>query len=344
MKRKSSLGFTLVELLVVIAIIGILVALLLPAVQAAREAARRMQCGNNLHQIGIGLHNYHDVYKTFPDGWLYIAGSGADVQPNVETWGWSALILPYIEQGPLHQQLGVTSRTLYQGLASGAPFSPLMRTRLNVYMCPSDTGYNPGGLVHNNRNFSAGKGATLGGFTTTATALVGVSNYPGNAGHRSVANNAPNTGVLYGEKGIRIADIIDGTSNTIAAGERETRECRSCTWIGVRNPNGGAGAGVWMVAANAGPKINQGIAVIAWNFQSVIGTPDGCGAGFSSLHPGGVQVVLCDGSARFLSETINHNWVQTTANATVANASNQNNGTFQRMMTRDDGLTYSLND
>src|SRR4026209_106951 len=104
-------AFTLVELLVVIAIIGILVALLLPAVQAAREAARRMQCGNNLKQIGQGLHNYHDTFKTFPDGWLYINNpplTNIPAQPNTETWAWSALILPYVEQGPLHQQLGVS--------------------------------------------------------------------------------------------------------------------------------------------------------------------------------------------------------------------------------------------
>lgn len=339
MQRRRQ-GFTLVELLVVIAIIGILVALLLPAVQAAREAARRMQCGNNLKQIGLGLHNYHDTYKTFPDGWLYIAGSPPAVQPNVETWGWSAMILPFVEQGPLHQQLGVTTRTLYSGLASGpAAFGPLMRTRLNGFMCPSDTGFNAGGLTHNNRHFNAGQGAIAGAHPQNV--LMAVSNYPGNAGHRSVAAATANTGVLSGEKGIRIADITDGTSNTIAVGERETRECRSGTWIGVANPNGGGVRGVWTVAANAGPKINQDAVAIPWNQASAIGVAAGCGEGFSSNHPGGVQIVLCDGSARFISETINHNWIATTANATVANASNANNGTFQRMMTRDDGLTFA---
>jgi prepilin-type N-terminal cleavage/methylation domain-containing protein/prepilin-type processing-associated H-X9-DG protein len=341
MRRNRSLGFTLVELLVVIAIIGILVALLLPAVQAAREAARRMQCGNNLKQLGLGLHNYHDAFKTFPDGWLYINNPPLPfvaAQPNTETWGWSAMILPYIEQGPLHQQLGVTSRTLYQALATGAPFLPLMRTRLNVLMCPSDTGYNAGGLVHNNRNFNNGNGTLLGGFATPV--LVGVSNYPGNAGHRSVAANTVNTGVLNGEKGVRISDIIDGTSNTIAVGERETKNCRSGTWLGVRNPNGAGGQAVWVVAANAGPKINQDHVAIAWNQASAIGVPGGCGEGFSSLHPGGVQIALADGSVKFIAETINHNWVATTANASVADSTNLNNGTFQRMMTRDDGLPF----
>src|SRR5688572_21241712 len=96
-------GFTLVELLVVIAIIGILVALLLPAVQAAREAARRMSCGNNLKQISLGLHNYHDTYKAFPAGWFDFGGAAN----NFESWGWSAMLLPFVEQQPLHDQMGV---------------------------------------------------------------------------------------------------------------------------------------------------------------------------------------------------------------------------------------------
>ena len=108
--RRVRTAFTLVELLVVIAIIGILVALLLPAIQAAREAARRTQCVNNLKQIGLGLQNYHDTYKTFPPGILYWQpGGGAN-----QMWGWSALILPQVEQTQLHDQMGVTTRTLRQ--------------------------------------------------------------------------------------------------------------------------------------------------------------------------------------------------------------------------------------
>src|SRR6185436_8212870 len=139
MKRKKFQGFTLVELLVVIAIIGILVALLLPAVQAAREAARRMQCGNNLKQIGLALHNYHDTYKTFPMGYLFINSPPSPPplppQPNTETWAWSAFILPYIEQPALHERLGVNTRTLYAALTTGAAFTPLMQTQLKGYMC-----------------------------------------------------------------------------------------------------------------------------------------------------------------------------------------------------------------
>src|SRR5689334_985467 len=99
-------AFTLVELLVVIAIIGILVALLLPAVQAAREAARRATCLNHLKQIGIGLHNYHDANRVLASGWISKAGDQAE-------WGWATFLLPFIEQGPLYSQLKVNDRRLW---------------------------------------------------------------------------------------------------------------------------------------------------------------------------------------------------------------------------------------
>ena len=103
--RKKRSGFTLVELLVVIAIIGILVALLLPAVQAAREAARRMSCGNNLKQIGLALHNYHDTYKTMPPAIVYTRPPAQNARNGRPYWGWGALVLPYVEQTPLHDAL-----------------------------------------------------------------------------------------------------------------------------------------------------------------------------------------------------------------------------------------------
>jgi type II secretory pathway pseudopilin PulG len=103
-----------VELLVVIAIIGILVALLLPAVQAAREAARRTECGNNLKQIGVALHNYHDTFRSLPPGTLYWPAAGPSPNGDNQMWGWSALILPFAEQGALHEQMRVTEWTLRQ--------------------------------------------------------------------------------------------------------------------------------------------------------------------------------------------------------------------------------------
>src|SRR5687768_12455301 len=146
-------GFTLVELLVVIAIIGVLVALLLPAVQAAREAARRMQCSNNLKQIGLALQTYHDTYKTLPTGYFFTAA-------NEESWGWSALILTFLEQKNLHDELRVTGGTLCNNVLSTtwAPVVNGLQTVIPGYMCPSDTGYQNRGQVHNERRFNGGIG------------------------------------------------------------------------------------------------------------------------------------------------------------------------------------------
>jgi len=131
-------GFTLIELLVVISIIGVLVALLLPAVQSAREAARRAQCVNNLQQIGIALHNYHDAISTFPPGYIDYQNN-PNYTPDLDMgpgWGWAAMSLPYLEQQPLYNainfSLGITN----------ASNSTAVLTSLTVFQCPSD-GYNP---------------------------------------------------------------------------------------------------------------------------------------------------------------------------------------------------------
>lgn len=331
MRRARNRGFTLVELLVVIAIIGILVALLLPAVQAAREAARRMSCGNNLKQIGLALHNYHDSLQSFPSGYFE---SGVDLR---ESWGWSALLLPYIEQGSLHDQLGVTRGTLYEQLVTNGPaVLALTKTPLKSFMCPSDTGFNSPGLVHNNRNFNGGLGFTAAGQTAVPGTLVGVSNYPGVAGHRDVVSNNPNTGLFFGNAGVRIADITDGTSNTLAVGERETLRCRSGTWVGTRRPAGGGTAGANVLNGHSQVKLNQAGPPIAWNVDRL-----GCGEGFSSFHPGGAQFALADGSVRFIANSIQHYWFAATGPGTagtLADASDPSNGIYQRLMSRNDGL------
>lgn len=348
--RSNQRGFTLVELLVVIAIIGVLVALLLPAVQAAREAARRSSCQNNLKQVGIGLHNYHDVILSFPSGWLdHPTG-------NVEAWGWSALMLPYIEQGPLHEKLGVNRGTFERRMTlDSANVYPATRTVLKVFICPSDSGHNSG-LTHNNRSFDAGVGYTAAGFTTPATTIAGLSNYMGVAGHRDVTNAQPNSGFFFGNcmavsgntcpngagSSIRMADVTDGTSNTLAVGERETRNCRAGTWVGVRNTNGSGTRGVAMVIGHSRPRLNQPVPPpttnILWDEPQI-----GCGEGFSSLHPGGALFLAADGSVRWIPNTINHNWVNPSGNAngSVNDHLDQANGIYQRLMSRDDNLVIN---
>ncbi len=323
-RRRS--GFTLVELLVVIAIIGILVSLLLPAVQAAREAARRMRCSNNLKQIALGLHNYHDSLRSFPSGWVYGPPAG-----NRECWGWSAQLLPYIEQGPLHGQLGMETQNLWLAYQRNYALTrQLTMTPIAVFKCPSDSGYNSPGNVHNNRHFNDGFGAA----NQAAQNWPGVSNYMGVAGHRDVANVAPNTGIFFGNSGIRFADILDGTSNTFVVGERDTHFCRSGTWVGVRNPDGTGTRGVGTVIGHSHPVLNQSTAVVAWNAGRI-----GCGEGFSSMHPSGAQFALCDGSVRFVSDTIQHFWFPNTlVNGTINHSQDPSNGIYQRLMTRFDTL------
>src|SRR5262245_16035146 len=134
---RSRKGFTLIELLVVIAIIAVLIALLLPAVQQAREAARRSQCKNNLKQIGLGLHNYHDTFGVFAPGFI---SSTSNSTTGIGTgWASSAFILPYIDQAPLYNQLN----TLTPINPSDATQLGLIRTVIGVYQCPSDTMLNP---------------------------------------------------------------------------------------------------------------------------------------------------------------------------------------------------------
>jgi prepilin-type N-terminal cleavage/methylation domain-containing protein/prepilin-type processing-associated H-X9-DG protein len=335
--RKHGLarGFTLVELLVVIAIIGVLVGLLLPAVQAAREAARRASCQNNFRQIGIASHNYHDVHLAFPPGWIEM--------PNVdeETWGWSAMLLPFIEQDNLHKELGVTRGSLMARMAantSGTPptqIYPDTRTVLKVFICPTDTGHNAG-LSHNNRSFRTGVGYTAAGFTTDAQCIAGHSNYIGVQGHRDVGNAGQNTGVFYGNSRVSIADIVDGTSNTIMVGERQTFECFGATWLGVENTGGQGLRGFQMVVGHSRPKMNED--QIAPNTDDV-----GCREGFSSLHPGGAQFLFADSSVRFISQTIGHNWYTAGVdlNGSIADSRNVNNGIYQRLMTRNDKLPIS---
>lgn len=282
-------GFTLIELLVVIAIIAILVAILLPAVQQAREAARRAGCKSNLKQIGIAMHNYHDVHRVFPQG-------GLDEQdPNRESWGWGAYILPQMDQKPLFDKLGINARKLTEVCADPDPNTGfgLLETVLDVYICPSD-GSSAGSKMSGGR-MNNGTGRHFRGDGGLPRSFrVGKSNYLGVVGYGDIAREK-NDGVLYINSTISFADIRDGVTSTFMVGERDMF-CAQGAWCGNRNPTG------------AGP---QGADYTGGRVSRPLNMPDNrnhfCTEGFSSRHSGGGHFLFCDGHVKFISENIEFN-------------------------------------
>jgi prepilin-type N-terminal cleavage/methylation domain-containing protein len=290
-------GFTLVELLVVIAIIGILVALLLPAVQAAREAARRMQCSNNLKQIALGMHNYADVNKRFPPAYIRVYFQAG--QPNTDqdnerrgNWSWGALILPYLEQKPLHDALNVGPVTFARNLDIPANRA-LLQQKIAAFRCPSDTGpqTNVDRLVRSETNQP---------FETA------VSNYVGVNSTGTIDGDPPQLrrGMFIRDEGRRFADVADGTSNALLVGERVWRRKQANGNIGL--PVAGLVFGCRGQAT--GVMVDWGLmdVVAAGRFRLNYnqGVVTRIKRSYSGNHVGGVMFALCDGSVRHVSETI----------------------------------------
>ncbi len=302
---RSRPAFTLIELLVVIAIIAILIGLLLPAVQKVREAAARTQCVNNLKQIGLALHAYHDANKRFPPG---ASGNGA----ATPAYGWAALMLPYIEQGPLYQRMGPTpTRTLanvFSGDVAGLQFP------VPVLICPSDPGGS--GPLNVNRPFPK----NMQPFATTqlpAAVQTSISNYPGSGG------NNGSDGIFAVNSKIRIADITDGTSNTLLVGERDSVGGRwAANWVGMSTKS--EYVDIWALVGNTQFRMMDGF--WAGTIPTIAPLPT---RAYGSSHPGeGANFVLGDGSVRFILKSVP--WGDTASAA--ANAT-----TFNFLGTRNDG-------
>ena len=311
-------GFTLIELLVVIAIIAILIALLLPAVQQAREAARRSQCKNNLKQIALALHTYHDVHRAFPPGYLFHPTNGA----NCATW--SIFSLPYLEEANLYNSFNFASPCLASASSSGQTGSITVaeaaNTIVSTFRCPSDGG-----------SETVPTNVTTAGEATA----VALSNYPGNAGPESPGGGTtspgtndltvaggPTGGVFILQSSRRIRDLKDGTSNTILVGERRTEG----NDIG-SNANNFA---IWsspnfFQAAPANAK--KAALIYGWGTAPIndqTSNKQGC---FSSPHDGGAQFALGDGTVRFISEAINF----------ASTGENSTQGVYQNLLDRIDG-------
>ncbi len=268
---SSRRAFTLVELLVVIAIIGILIAFLLPAVQAAREAARRIQCSSNLRQLGLAMHNYHCSLNCFPPGFM-VRGYLGNTTPG--GWAWGVFLMPYIEQSPLRDKLSPTKYTLEQVIKEPA-LLPMLQTNLAVFRCPSS-------LIGPLRTHQGAPNPKVA--SANYTGCRGFFSFTG-ATHLTKQNN----GVFYGHSATRIQDVRDGTSNTFAIGERTafgSNLQNDTTWPSWCGPGGGGAMNT--VSSAVSDKLNH---------------PTSNGA-FSSQHSGGAMFCFVDGSVHFIAETI----------------------------------------
>jgi prepilin-type N-terminal cleavage/methylation domain-containing protein/prepilin-type processing-associated H-X9-DG protein len=303
-------GFTLVELLVTISIVGVLVGLLLPAVQSARESSRRAHCQNNLKQIGLAFHEYELQFKRYPVG---VAHSKEDGDPTgVAGFGWASFLLPHLQQQALYNRLKLPMGQLH-GLLQDATKRELAQVPLGMFRCPSDTGYE----LNTERPF---RGAKYGDIAAAK------ANYIGNHGTRFITfadrrknNRADSFGLLWPDSYLTDSHISDGTSNTILAGERRTTDWAG-VWVGVRNYNSLGASGLPQVFGISDVKINA--------------ESDETRRGFSSNHSGGALFVFADGHVEFIEEEIEFN--QTGATATTL-AEKERMGLYQRLLRRNDG-------
>ncbi len=332
--RERSRGFTLIELLVVIAIIAILIALLLPAVQQAREAARRTQCKNNMKQMGLALHNYHDVFLTFPllTGW------------DDHDYGWGARLLPYMDQANLYNLIDITQNdcpksicpnpTGYWPVSNGGVVRPDVEgTVLSVFSCPSSI---------------LPSTATADGNGLASTVGAGKSDYKACAGNDDWGDgmfNKPSDAVATAGNpnptaaAIRIRDVSDGTSNTICLGESSAYNAIDVDPL-LTTPIGAASAGqndrdfpIW---AGSGGQDEQVAAKTDRRSPLNARADDDS---FFSFHTGGAHFVFADGSVHFISENIDSRFgcSSNDSSCPVPPPARSEWGTWQKLGSRNDG-------
>ena len=328
MNAGNQRGFTLVELLVVIAIIGILVGLLLPAVQQVREAARRTECSNNMRQIGLALHMYHDSIRRLPAGWEVTPGFSPfapgspelsafhdpphDDDPHEDEeglpgWGWGARILPHLEQTNLERNIN------YSRAIDDEEFEWVRTTRIATYLCPSDPSpeimewnwladhdHDHGDDDDDDHDDDHDDHAHEG-------ELVARGNYSGVFGNLEIAENPENgNGMFFENSKVRFKEVTDGLSNTLMVGER-LATTGTVVWVG------------------ADPHIDEAAARVVGSCDHLPNDDHGHFEDFRSAHPTGANFLSADGSVRLIAEIIDEQ-------------------TYQGMATRSGGEVISIFD
>jgi prepilin-type N-terminal cleavage/methylation domain-containing protein len=309
--RRNRVGFTLIELLVVIAVIAVLIALLLPAVQQAREAARRSTCKNNLKQIGLALHNYHDALNVFPaagyasgfcasDSW---SSSGTKTIANQSNTSGFVMLLPYLDQAPLYKQwnfnnaAGLGYHPSYPQYSAGTVLgnpnvnAAVSKTRLDVLTCPSDYGSANYPAMD---NYYAISTTQTGGYRSNYEFSTNYNQY---VYPHYVATSAPNARPLFGfDQSYGTRDARDGTSNTVAMVEQ------------VREKYNGAVSG-WSHRGWVNPGVDIAwYPINKWDYYGIPGTFQygrlGQWASAGSLHPSSCHALMADGTVRSLNQTV----------------------------------------
>ncbi|MEZ6133450.1 MAG: DUF1559 domain-containing protein [Pirellulaceae bacterium] len=330
------LAFTLVELLVVITIIGILVGLLLPGVQAAREAARKLQCSNNLKQIGLAILSYESAHRVYPSGYIsYATNNGsapawasldADTWDGAPGWGWSALILPFIEQSALSNSLNISEPIWSTNNRA------LVNRPLPNFLCPSSSGPTEafellsangtpltryGAAVELGRSHyvaSHGQESCWGDCGASAAGLIFTNIYTSTTKIVAINGNAGAVadGPFFRNSKIRIAAVTDGTSNTIFVGEHSSR-LSDKAWAGVvpgafvfprfTTPENGPDAAATLTLMHIGPSGGE-LDITGFPIIHPMNFPTYHVGQMYAEHLGGGNVLYGDGSVRFMSETI----------------------------------------
>ncbi|EAQ81422.1 DUF1559 domain-containing protein [Blastopirellula marina] len=334
MKTTGKHGFTLVELLVVIAIIGVLIALLLPAVQQAREAARRMQCTNHLKQLALALHNYHDTFGAFPAISYDHEVNGGD-ETRHASWSWGTMILPQIEQTAAYDILSPSKPDRMHEAVNKAEKLRVLQSPITSWRCPSDVGP----ALNSRLKINNGSGNQSQDVEIATANYLGV-NHSGDIG-RTTKIAAVNgifvagTNVAQNRRMVcRLRDVLDGTSNTAMVGER--------AWM-----LGGVELGAGLIYGHTGNEdiedchnYMDGFIAVVGGGKTHINMNDTCGTacddrdgrqGFSSLHPGGSQFAFADGSVHLLSENIDDDFggpVDTTYERILSCNDGQVNGAY----------------